>query len=361
MSETDAQNPPPAPLPVNLPDSGHASWLDPDCVELLEYLVLNKAAAGDGGNFKMVTFRGAAAVVNKIRTKGGPKTAKSCQNKYGNFKKIYELILRIMEVSGWTWTHEKGVNVIPGMEGTWDAFVARNPGAEAFRNKGWPYFDSMASIMPEVAKGTHVFRPTAAPAPRAPSPDWDMQTFDAKDSDDGGDPGGGGVHDEDVDGDVDDEEEARPSPVRTPSVNPRKRTAAQSTPVYTKKPHTSAAAQALSDLAASAGDLTNLMGSFRDVLAAPVPATGDSGPSTTLQLSPQRRTDAIKLAQQEQWLVPMHRLALIKLLRDVKLADEYNTIKLDTEEMRVLWVQGVLQDVGVYAFHPTYSFDVMNF
>jgi hypothetical protein len=124
------------------------------------------------------------------------------------------LILLIKGVSGWTWTNELGVNVTPAMEGTWEAFVARNPMAAQFRNKGWPYFDLMASIMPDTAKGTHVFRPgNAAPPPanealaRTSSPDWDEdemeRDFGAINSDDGlgKDDSGAGVGDEDEDED----------------------------------------------------------------------------------------------------------------------------------------------------------------
>lgn len=68
--------------PPGLPEKGNCIWTRPDGKSLLVYLVDNVAEAGDGGNFKAKTFRGAAAVVEKLRTKGGPKTGKACANKY---------------------------------------------------------------------------------------------------------------------------------------------------------------------------------------------------------------------------------------------------------------------------------------
>ncbi|KAJ7868027.1 hypothetical protein B0H14DRAFT_2572520 [Mycena olivaceomarginata] len=364
MADTDNSHDSPV---ADLSDSGNAVWLHPNCTGLLEYLVANKAAAGDGGNFKMVTFRGAGPVLEKFRTKGGPKTANSCWNKYGQ-----RLGLDLVR-QAWCQCH-------PPMQGTWEAFVARNPTAAQFRNQGWPYFDLMASIMPTIAKGTHVFRPAlqsgGASPPRAPSPEWDFSALErdsaSKDSEDGD---GNGM------GEDDEDEDATPSSsssVQTPAPAGRKRVAAQSDTTYsrsTKKARTTVAAQALSDLAASAGDLNTIMASFRDILAAPAdpvapavtplaiaaPAGAPAGPpapANPLLLSPQRRTAAIRLAQQETWLLPVQRLALVKLLREVKLADEY--INLESEEMRVLWVLEMLRDVGVYAFHPEISIDFMT-
>jgi hypothetical protein len=110
------------------------------------------------------------------------------------------------------------------------------------------------------------------------------------------------------------------------------------------------------------------MTSFRDILAAPTTLPAPAAPVVTaavtdpvapgvasiavagpppapanpLLLSPQRRTAAIQLAQQETWLLPVQRLALVKLVREVKLADEY--INLESEEMWVLWVLEMFRD-----------------
>ncbi|KAJ7081524.1 hypothetical protein C8R44DRAFT_563145, partial [Mycena epipterygia] len=131
-------------------------WTRADGKALLLHLVDNIAAAGDGGNFKAKTFRGAAVVVEKLRSRGGPKTGKACANKYASFRKLYNVIVAIKAVSGWSWDDERGVDVSPATQGTWDAFVAAHPAAAQFRNAGWPFFNLMETLMPSAAKGTHV-------------------------------------------------------------------------------------------------------------------------------------------------------------------------------------------------------------
>ena len=59
-----------------------ASWSTADETELLLFLIEHIAEAGDGSNFKTSTFKAASLVLDKTRTKGGPKTAKVCKNKW---------------------------------------------------------------------------------------------------------------------------------------------------------------------------------------------------------------------------------------------------------------------------------------
>jgi hypothetical protein len=62
----------------------NATWTPADETAFIEFLHEHKAAAGDGGNFKATTYEAAAAVLEAKRTKGGPKTAKSCSNKWNS-------------------------------------------------------------------------------------------------------------------------------------------------------------------------------------------------------------------------------------------------------------------------------------
>ncbi|KAH0584847.1 hypothetical protein H2248_008125 [Termitomyces sp. 'cryptogamus'] len=110
----------------------HASWSTDDEAWLLQYLLDHKSKAGDGMSFKKPTFTAAAAHVNEIITKGGPKTSDSCKNKYCSLKMTYELVNAICNNSGWSWDDQGGVQVTPEKQRTWDAFVDKNPGAEVF-------------------------------------------------------------------------------------------------------------------------------------------------------------------------------------------------------------------------------------
>jgi hypothetical protein len=47
---------------------------------------------------------------------------------------------------------------------SWDEYIHKYPKAKPFRNKGWPYFQRIALIVPSKAKGAHVYYPSLAPA-----------------------------------------------------------------------------------------------------------------------------------------------------------------------------------------------------
>jgi hypothetical protein len=51
---------------------------------LIEFLAEHLTEAGDNKNFTPKTFRAAADHLEKTCTEGGPKTFKSCQQKYNS-------------------------------------------------------------------------------------------------------------------------------------------------------------------------------------------------------------------------------------------------------------------------------------
>ncbi|KAF8209966.1 hypothetical protein K438DRAFT_1571813, partial [Mycena galopus ATCC 62051] len=189
-----------------------ASWRQPeDEKKLIEYLLEHRAEAGDGTKFKATTFQGAATHVNLTRIKGGPKTGKSCEQKYCTPRRDWGFVHHIKGISGFSWSDGHGANISAASQGTWDAWVAVNPKAPCFRNKGWPFYDLLAPLMPSKAKGGNVFRAgtPAAAAEGSPSPDWDLGALEPEsgEKDDGagdstsGDDAGG----PDVGGTADDE------------------------------------------------------------------------------------------------------------------------------------------------------------
>ncbi|KAF7349971.1 hypothetical protein MVEN_01298300 [Mycena venus] len=133
----------PAAAPAGLPTSGDAAWLVADEKRFIEYLIEHVAEAGDNKNFKASTFRGAADHLELTRTRGGPKTAKSCEQKYRTLRKLWGLVDIIMGVSGWSWSEKDGVKVTPAMQSSWDDWVRVNTDAKRFRNKGWPFYALM--------------------------------------------------------------------------------------------------------------------------------------------------------------------------------------------------------------------------
>jgi hypothetical protein len=65
----------------------HCQWTDVDEEELVQFLVDQKATAGDGANFKKVTWTAAAAHMRNITTKGAVKTLDACKSKWNRVKR----------------------------------------------------------------------------------------------------------------------------------------------------------------------------------------------------------------------------------------------------------------------------------
>ncbi|KAJ7084117.1 hypothetical protein C8R44DRAFT_651662 [Mycena epipterygia] len=167
-SQPTTSSTPPSPTVLSSgPNSKqNAVWTDADIIALLNYLFTQVAAAGDGGNFKMAIFTGAVPIVNAVRTRGGPKTRKSCHGKYKALRKIHDVIQHIkLHASGFTWDDTRSACIDVASKSAWETYVKQHPDAKPFRNKGWAHLSLMEKLVPSQAKGTHVFRPSQAATP----------------------------------------------------------------------------------------------------------------------------------------------------------------------------------------------------
>jgi len=73
-----------------------AIWTAAEETSLLDFLVDNKAEAGDGGNFNKTTFQRAVTSIAPLLERGAAKTVKSCQNKWASvsFSLYFRFYLR---------------------------------------------------------------------------------------------------------------------------------------------------------------------------------------------------------------------------------------------------------------------------
>ncbi|KAJ7774150.1 hypothetical protein DFH07DRAFT_702726, partial [Mycena maculata] len=133
-----------------------ASWSPSETKELLDFLVTQKAKAGDGGNFPGSVWTAASALLDPKVTKGGPKTAKVCLNKYTQLRGIFKVIRELQNVSGWHWSDTTGASITAETKSLWDDYVKAHPKAKGFRNKGWPFYSQMDDLIPREALGLHV-------------------------------------------------------------------------------------------------------------------------------------------------------------------------------------------------------------
>lgn len=70
---------------TSMSDNAKAHWQDSEVDLLLQHLIHNRAAGGDGGNFTMPTFNSAATAINDnhaVQTIGPPKTGKMVKTKW---------------------------------------------------------------------------------------------------------------------------------------------------------------------------------------------------------------------------------------------------------------------------------------
>ncbi|KAG1719686.1 hypothetical protein EDB19DRAFT_1647864 [Suillus lakei] len=109
-------------------NSTKAHWQESEVDVLLQHLIENQAAGGDGGNFPMPIYNSAAAAINAnemIQTIGPQKTGKMAKTKWTLLKKTFNQIEAYRNVSGFHWDNIRGA----GIEGVaaasvWDAYVA---------------------------------------------------------------------------------------------------------------------------------------------------------------------------------------------------------------------------------------------
>ena len=69
-------------IPDNPGKDPRCDWSEEDETRFIQFLITQKAKAGDSATFKDPVFRAAAAHMEETRTKGGPKTLERCRAKW---------------------------------------------------------------------------------------------------------------------------------------------------------------------------------------------------------------------------------------------------------------------------------------
>jgi hypothetical protein len=288
---------------------------------LVDFLVDNKAEAGDGGNFKKATFQRATTSIAPLHERGPVKTVKGCQNKWSSFRKLYRVIRAIQEVSGWVWDDKTGASITPHTASSWEDYVKHHPEAKPFRNKGWCHFANVSLLMPSSAVGANVFHPTGThdedsgtPAPSEPNST--------------------SQRDEPLVEDSDSDEDSQPS--QSSALRKRAREPATPTRPSVKRPRASNGAAALQDMSSS---LTQVGNALSAALAPPPNAVDPT---------PRRRANAIAavLRLETDWLDDSQLVAFIDFIRGDQIAGDVY-LALTKPEVRKKWVHTQLAGLGV--------------
>jgi hypothetical protein len=294
-----------------------SAWVDKETVFYVGFLNDHSSEAGDGGNFKRATFQKAAVALVPYLDKGPAKDWQACSNKWGALKKTFRIIEKIKGVSGFTWDEVDGASIGPDDASAWDDFVAKNPQAKPYRNKGWPYYDLVADLMPSGSSTHNVFHPLSSQFADADSPPSDTSTPTP-------------TPESDADGD----DSGSDNETATPAATSRKRARAPSASA-SMKPSSKRVRPPSSGAAALMSMSTSIERFGENIIAAL------ATPASAVDPAPVRRTKAISTAKaKEDWLTRSQLLALINIFqKDTAACDVYLTF-VDDDELRMDWVQG---------------------
>ncbi|KAL4071579.1 hypothetical protein V8B97DRAFT_1961007, partial [Scleroderma yunnanense] len=133
-----------------------ASWMDGDIDTLLDLASAHKALAGEGMNFKAI-FWNTVSTTLANPSKGGPKTAKVCKEKWKRLRKMFDVIDHIANTSGFAYSLQSGANIGLENEAVWNEFTKKYKDASPFHNKGWLHYKKMKQLMPSKGKGLNHF------------------------------------------------------------------------------------------------------------------------------------------------------------------------------------------------------------
>ncbi|KAG2031516.1 hypothetical protein BDR03DRAFT_826279, partial [Suillus americanus] len=108
-------------------------WSESDEMVLINYIITNKSKGGDGLNFNKTFWNDAhTEMVQQPVLQGAPKTAEACQSKWwllavliSTFQicKVYQVIHKIANASGISYSAELGANIGCESEMIWADYV----------------------------------------------------------------------------------------------------------------------------------------------------------------------------------------------------------------------------------------------
>ncbi|KAJ3737208.1 hypothetical protein DFJ43DRAFT_1035475 [Lentinula guzmanii] len=313
-----------------------AVWTDTDTFGLLEFLIDNKARAGDGGSYPMMVYNEAAIECNKLHSQGAKKTGTLCKNKFSTFlHPIFKTCLTIDACSGLGGFDTKtGAHVTPESESVWEDLVKKNP---------TPFWDKMKEILGSPPpRDHHVFRASQTPREATPPPDapqslyWDIEDPNANLLDGSQDTIDSGLQSED---DIINDNEPQTPKTQLAVWASKKREATGPPPSTAKKPRLSGGALAIDRISSSMDHFTNAM---TDVFALETTAQSQaltSGPAAASAGTPRSNRQALALAQiQEEELTAEECIDLVEMFeRDSTLVESY--LALTVPKLRETWIK----------------------
>ncbi|KIJ11018.1 hypothetical protein PAXINDRAFT_45369, partial [Paxillus involutus ATCC 200175] len=80
---------------------------------------------------------------------------KSCREKWKRIRATFHIVDKLAHTSGFAYSEALGANIGIENQSVWDDYMKTNKDAGPFRNKGWPLYEKMKSVMPSNARGAN--------------------------------------------------------------------------------------------------------------------------------------------------------------------------------------------------------------
>ncbi|KAG2047706.1 hypothetical protein BDR06DRAFT_866298, partial [Suillus hirtellus] len=78
---------------------------------------------------------------------GAPKTLIACQSKWAQLQSLYNVVHKVANTSGLSYSLENGVLITTESERMWTDFVKKNPKAKSLKDKGWKHYNSLKGLI----------------------------------------------------------------------------------------------------------------------------------------------------------------------------------------------------------------------
>ncbi|KAG2365550.1 hypothetical protein BDR07DRAFT_1481166 [Suillus spraguei] len=117
-----------------------AVWTNTETDHFLLYLFNNQDKVGDTGNFKDLTYNGAAEAISEYLQHGPQKTGVMCKTKWASLKQTYNAIQKYCQQSGVHWNNTTGANIQgDAAASVWNEYVSKkgNSVMHLFRISGY--------------------------------------------------------------------------------------------------------------------------------------------------------------------------------------------------------------------------------
>ncbi|KAG2054424.1 hypothetical protein BDR06DRAFT_884372 [Suillus hirtellus] len=98
-------------------------WTEADETILIQYVTTNCSQGGDGMNFDHMFWVAAAAEIEKHPCLGARKTVAACQSKWGQLHGTFNVVDKVANASGLSYSMECGALIILESENMWTNFV----------------------------------------------------------------------------------------------------------------------------------------------------------------------------------------------------------------------------------------------